>query len=694
MSWRVGVDTGGTFTDVCLFQSQTQTIEVAKVSSTPDDPGRAVISGLEAILARKGVESDELNLGDVDYFAHGTTVATNALLQERGAVTGLITTVGFGDLLELGRQKRPKLYDFQAQKPGPLVPRDLRREVPERLQYDGTVSEALNKEAVRTEIRRLRDAGVEAIAVCFLYSFVNPEHETRVRKLIEEEDVDVFLSVSHEVLPEFREYERLSTTVINAFVGPVMKRYLAKLHDGLKAAGLRGSPKVTQSNGGVMTFEHAQEMPVRTLLSGPSAGVVGAAEICTPVGHPDIITFDMGGTSSDVALVRNGRPTSANGMVLDGRPVQTSMLDINTVGAGGGSIAWIDSGGHLMVGPQSAGAVPGPACYGLGNVEPTVTDANVVLGVLNQEALLGGSMPIDASLSFRAVENLGARLGLSVAETAQAIISVVTANMARAIRVISVQRGYDPADHALTAFGGAGPLHSSRLAVELGMSRTIIPQYPGALSALGMLMTELRTDYTTTGKQLLSEENLDSIRATFMSLESQAEQWFSEEAVHGERTSLGRVVDVRYRGQNYELGVEAPNGDPDASWLEAVARSFHDAHDTRYGYRSAEADIELVTFRVEARIAVPQASFPEQEPGGYEADTASAVRKVYLPEVGDYVECPVYERSALRVGNIVTGPCVIEQYDSTTLVLPGHTAEVLSTLAIRTDLITRSKEAD
>ena len=481
MGWRVGVDTGGTFTDVCLYNEQTREVSVGKLSSTPADPGSAVREGVTAFLS----EHVDTGLGEVTYFAHGTTVTTNALLEERGVPIGLITTSGFRDLLELGRQRRPRLYDLNATKSAPLAPRELRLEVDERVDYRGRVEVALDEAQVRQHAATLREAGVRAVAVCLLYSFLNPDHERIVRDILREELPGVFLSVSHEVLPEFREYERLSTVVVNSYIGPVMEGYLARLRKGLAEDGLMPSPQVTQSNGGVMSFETAERFPVRTALSGPSTGVVGASALCAESGIDDIITFDMGGTSSDVALVRGGKPESATGMELGGCPLRAPMLDINTVGAGGGSIAWVDEGGHLKVGTRSAGADPGPACYGRGNTKPTITDANVVLGILNQDHLLNGTMPIDAELSFRAVGDLAERLAMSVVDTAQGIISIVTANMARAIRVVSVQRGYDPADYALVAFGGAGPLHSGRLARELGMARTVVPQHPGALGPVG-----------------------------------------------------------------------------------------------------------------------------------------------------------------------------------------------------------------
>lgn len=673
MAWRVGVDTGGTFTDVCIYDEETQRISVGKVSSTPRDPGEAVRAGVVKVLGENG----EAALSDVSYFAHGTTVATNALLQERGVATALITTRGFRDLIELERQRRPKLYDLTARKSTPLAARDLRLEVDERVNFRGEVEVALDEQQVREHAQTLRDSGVTAVSVCLLYSFLNPDHENRIRDILAEELPDVFLSISHEVLPEFREFERLSTVIINSYIGPVMAGYLARLRAGLAADGLDVVAKVTQSNGGIMSFESAERFPVRTVLSGPSTGVVGAARLSAQSGVDDIITFDMGGTSSDVALVRDARPTQANGMELDGRPVKAPMLDINTVGAGGGSIAWVDEGGHLKVGPQSAGADPGPACYGRGTTQPTVTDANVVLGILNQTHLLAGTMPIDASLSFQAVQGLADQLGLSVNDAAQGIISVVTANMARAIRVISVQKGYDPADYALVSFGGAGPLHSGRLAAELGMKRTIIPQRPGALSALGMLMTDLRSDFTKSAVMPVTETTLDAVRTVLSGLRVEADEWFGYEDIALDARSLEVVLDLRYAGQNYELGIEVPADTTDPGWLTEVAQRFHEAHTVRYGYANAGAGIEVATFRVGAIGAVPAATFPAEPLS--ETDPSAAViatRDIYLPEFGERRACPIYDRDLLAPGNEVEGPAVIEQYDTTSFILPGETARM------------------
>ncbi|MBV8170201.1 MAG: hydantoinase/oxoprolinase family protein, partial [Alphaproteobacteria bacterium] len=477
--WRVGVDSGGTFTDICLFDEEARRVEVWKVASTPDDPARGIAQSVEEGMRRVVSDGGDKPAAAVVYFGHGTTVATNALIQHRGVTTGLITTEGFRDLLEIGRQKRPDLYDIFADKPPTLVPRDRRFEVPERVRHTGAVETPLDEAAVRAVARTLKAAGVKAVALCFLYSFVKPEHEQRAKAIVRAELPDAFISASHEIAPEFREFERLSTVVVNAYLGPVMAGYLDRLAPRLSALGLTVRPHLTQSNGGVIGFDTAAHMPVCTVLSGPSTGVVGAQMVGAAAGFPDLLTFDMGGTSTDVALLQGGEARRASEATVHGYPLKAPMLDIHMVGAGGGSIAAIDSGGLLKVGPQSAGADPGPVCYGRGSTAPTVTDANVVLQTLNPSHLLGGRMAVRRDLAEQAVARLAEQLGLGVMETAQGIVSVVTANMARAIRVISVQRGHDPRDYTLVAFGGAGPLHAARLARELDIARVLVPRSPG-----------------------------------------------------------------------------------------------------------------------------------------------------------------------------------------------------------------------
>ncbi len=527
MAWRVGVDSGGTFTDLCLFDTTSGAIRVWKLASTPDDPSRAIADGVAEAVAREGAA-----IAAIAYLGHGTTVATNALIQHRGVRTGLITTEGFSDLLEIGRQKRPDLYDLQADKPPPLVPRDLRLGVPERLRHDGRVETPLDEAAVRAAARQLREADVAAVAICFLYGFVDPRHEATARRIVAEELPEAFVCASHEVAPEFREFERLSTVVVNAALGPVMAGYILRL--GRAAAHARDS--------GAAASHAIQRRRDRLRGGGKIAGADGALRpqhrassrrrrSAARPGIGELITFDMGGTSTDVALLKGGVCRLAGEAVVHGYPIKAPMLDINTVGAGGGSIAFVDSGGLLKVGPRSAGAAPGPVCYGLGGEEPTVTDANVVLQTLNPLHLLGGRMAVRQDLARAAIGRLAAQLGMEVMATAQGVVSVVTANMARAIRVISVQRGHDPRDYTLVAFGGAGPLHAARLARELDVARVLVPRAPGILCAMGLLLTDLRADFAATRLTRLGPDALAPMRAAFAALAARAEAWFAEERV-------------------------------------------------------------------------------------------------------------------------------------------------------------------
>jgi N-methylhydantoinase A len=671
--WRVGVDSGGTFTDVCLFDEEQGRVEVWKVPSTPDDPSRGIAQGVEEGLRRVAPDAGERPASAVAYFGHGTTVATNALIQHRGVKTGLITTEGFRDLLEIGRQKRPDLYDIQVDKPSTLVPRDLRLEVPERVRHTGDVATALDEAAVRTAARRLKAAGVKAVAVSFLYGFVRPEHENRAIAILREELPDAFLSAGHEIAPEFREFERLSTVVLNAYLGPVMAGYIERLSPRLAALGLGVAPHLTQSNGGVIGFATAAAMPVRTVLSGPSTGVVGAQAIGRAAGFPDLITFDMGGTSTDVALLQDGQCKLASEATVHGYPIKAPMLDIHTVGAGGGSIAYIDAGGLLKVGPRSCGADPGPVCYDKGNREPAVTDANVVLGILNPEYLLGGRMAIRRELAVEAVQGLADRLKLGLMETAQGILSVVTANMARAIRVISVQRGHDPRQYTLTAFGGAGPLHAARLARELDMRRVLVPANPGILCAMGLLLTDLRADFAVTRLLPAKDSALAELAEGFAALATQANRWFEQEGIEAADRRLTRTVDMRYHGQNYELGIALPDG----ATMATLTALFAEAHRQRYGFATDEDPVEIVTLRLEANGVVRKAELKTHPEAGPDASGAIATnREIWLAETKGFVSTPIYARERLRPGHRFAGPAIVEQMDATTLVPPGMTARV------------------
>jgi N-methylhydantoinase A len=675
--WRVGVDSGGTFTDICLVDQVTGRIEVWKVSSTPDDPSRGITQGVEEGMRRVAPEAGDRPLAPVTYFGHGTTVATNALIQHRGVATGLITTEGFRDLLEIGRQKRPDLYDIFADKPPTLVPRQHRLEVAERVLYTGEIEAPVDLDAVRAAARHLREAHVQAVAICFLYSFLNPEHERAARRIVEVECPGAFICTSHEIAPEFREFERLSTVVVNAYLGPVMRSYIERLAPRLAALGMTATPHLTQSNGGVIGFDAAAAMPVRTVLSGPSTGVVGAQAVGRAAGFADLITFDMGGTSTDVALLQGGQARLASEATVHGYPLKAPMLDIHTVGAGGGSIAYVDSGGLLKVGPRSAGADPGPVCYDKGGEQPTVADANIVLQTLNPKYLLGGRMPVRQDLAHAAIGELARQLDLTPLQTAQGIVSVVTANMARAIRVISVQRGHDPRDYTLMAFGGAGPLHAARLARELEIRRVLVPRSPGILCAMGLLLTDLRADFAATRLHRLAAGLEDEIAGIFAALEAQAARWFAREGIAPSARRTVRTVDMRYAGQNYEIAVALPPGPVGPATVDALARGFAASHRRLYGFATDEDPVQLVTFRVEATGVVDKARLVAQAEAGAGATGAiREPREVWLAETERFTSCPVYERERLKPGNRFAGPAIVEQMDATTLVLPGMSARV------------------
>ena len=670
MPVRIGIDTGGTFTDVCLV-AEDGSLAIFKLSSTGHDPSEAIAAGLAAILEQEG--SDATSVG---YLGHGTTVATNALLEHRGALTGVLTTAGFRDLLELGRQMRPDLYDLQVDKPVPLVRRAHRFEVAERVAATGEVLHPLDCEDVRSAVRELKRAGVESIAVCFLYSYLYPEHEHRVAEIVAEEYPGAYISLSHDAIAEFREYERLSTAVVNSYVGPLMSRYIRRLRERVSDLGVSASPFITQSNGGIISLEVASEAPVRTVLSGPAAGVVGARRVAEAAGIKDIITFDMGGTSTDVALITTGQGSTRMQQEVAGYPIRTPMLDISTVGAGGGSIAWIDSGGHLKVGPQSAGADPGPACYGRGGESATVTDANVALGILSRDALLGGRMPIDATEADKAVDRLAHTLNLSPEEIAQGIISLAIVNMAKAIRVISVERGFDARDYTLVAFGGAGPLHVAQLARELDIPRILVPAIPGILCAYGLLVADLRTDFSRTIVVPAVAESLDILNAGFEELTAAASEWFERERIERARHRLKRSIDMRYVGQNYELPVEIPDRSIDAIDLPPILAAFHALHEQTYGYAAANEPAQFVTVRLEATGVVDKPE-PQRIRSEGSADGAIAGhRRTFLTEQGGWGVVPLYDRVRLPAGSTFEGPAIVEQLDSTTLILPGQRVDV------------------
>jgi N-methylhydantoinase A len=633
---RVGVDVGGTFTDLVALSGAR--VVTAKVPSTPRDQSEGVMRALEAVEA-----------GAVTAFAHGMTVATNALLERRGARTALVTTEGFRDLIELARQDRPALYDLAERRPEPLVPRELRFTVRERMGPGGEIA-PLDDASVREAVERLREAEVEAVAVCLLFAFLHPEHERRVGEAVREALGGVHVSLSSEVLPEFREYERFSTTVADAYLAPKLAAYLERLAGAAEEAGVP-APLVMQSSGGVLDVRAAAEQAAGCVLSGPAGGVVGAAHVARASGRDDVLTFDMGGTSTDVAPVVAGEASTTTESVVAGVPIKLPMVDVHTVSAGGGSIAWADPGGALRVGPQSAGADPGPAAYGKGGEEPTVTDANVLLGYLGDGAELGGQLRIDRGRAERALAGLGDTLGLDALETALGVVRVANAEMARALRVISVERGLDPREFALVAFGGAGGLHACALAEELGIPALLVPRAGGVLSALGLAMSDVRVDAV---RPLLGGADPD---AAFAEMEERAREELED-------PELRRRADLRYRGQSFELTVEA--GD-----LEAVEERFAEAHERRYGYRMEGEAVELVNARLVATQPVERPELSEPEPEG---DERAGTREASFD--GEWVEVPVLRRGGMGKGTRVEGPAIVEFPEATCVVRPGWSGAV------------------
>lgn len=671
---RLGVDVGGTFTDLALWDETARRLAVLKVPSVPHDPSEGILAGIRAITARESIPAAALG-----FLAHGTTVATNALLEGKGARTALITTRGFRDLLEIARQRRPDLYDLMADKPLPLVPRDRRFEVGERLLADGTVLEKLSLDDVRKALAALvgHASPPEAIAVCFLYSFLDPTHERQAAAEVRERFPTSYLSLSSEVSPEFREYERLSTTVLNAYLGPLISRYVERFGDEVRRLGVLRPAFINQSNGGIMSVATAARHPVRALLSGPSAGVIGAAWVARQAGCESIITFDMGGTSTDVARGERGQAIVGGARVVGGHPVRIPTLEIESVGAGGGSLARVDSGGALKVGPASAGADPGPACYGRGGTGPTVTDANVVLGRLSATHLLDGGMPLRSDLAAAAVARLAAELRLSPVEAARGILSVVQTNMLGAIRVVSVRKGYDPRAYTMVAFGGAGPLHAAALAHDLGIPQVLVPPAPGILCAIGLLVEPLRLDLVRTGVQRLDALTAGEVERRFAEMEVEATSWLDQEDVPSARRGLARAFDMRYLGQNFELTIAPPSAGP-AVDLVALRQAFFREHERVYGYAAADEPVQVVAVRLTALgepepLALPRLPTAAQP----EPDRARVgERAVYFDETEGFVTTPIYRRERLLAGHRIAGPAVIEQMDSTTVILPGQDALV------------------
>lgn len=675
---RIGIDVGGTFTDLFLVAPDGG-VESFKTLSTPDDPSRGVLDGLQRIADARGVTIEAL-AGEIGTIVHGTTVTTNATLTRRGAKTGLVTTEGVRDALEMRRGVREQQYDNHFRNVVPLVPRYLRRPVRGRLDYRGEELEALELEDVRDAIGRFRAEGVEAVAVCFMNAFANPAHEEAAAALIRQELQGVYLSVSTEVLPTVRFYNRLSTTVLNSYVGPILDGYLERLVAKLSGVGFGGVLLVMQSNGGVALPEVAKQRPASTLLSGPAGGPAAAVAYVEPAGSDDCILVDMGGTSFDASLVRGGEAAMESESEIDRLRIALPMLAITTIGAGGGSIGWIDEGGLLRMGPESAGAAPGPACYGRGGERPTCTDANVVLGYLDPGYFAGGAMALDVEAARRAVEEHVARpLGLSLEEAAAGMYRVINSNMAHGVREITVKRGLDPREFPMVVAGGAGSLHACAIATELEMPSLVVPSTASVLCATGMLMSDLQHDFLRSHVRRFGDLEPQMLRELVEGMCEEGGAQLAAEGIAPADAAYSVLLDLRYVKQYHEVTVPVALEAIRTGDAPSIAGVFHREHDRLYGYdlEAEGTELELINVRVRAIGRTEKPRLPRLEEGGPDPEPArKGVRSAFVPERAGFESVPVYEGHRLRTGNRIEGPALIERTDTTILVGASFRAEV------------------
>ena len=674
MAFLVAVDIGGTFTDFVVPNVETGEVLNFKVPSTPADFSVGFANGFKRIAEERWAKPVE-----VTAVFHGTTVGTNALLENRIPNLGLLTTQGMRDVLEIRRHWRGPgdIYNFFLKVPEPLVPRDQRKEVSERVLADGTIAIPLAESDVREVLAELREAGVEALAVCFLHAYANSSHEQRVRELVEEIWPGVPLSISHEVCGELREYERTSTTVLNSALLPVMREYLQQIGRELLSVGVKGSLQIMQSNGGLMTPEVVADRPVTTLLSGPVGGVMGAIFVGRQVNETALITIDMGGTSCDICLVEDGKPRVTTEKEIEGHPVRLPMFDMVTIGAGGGSIAWIDQGGSLQVGPRSAGASPGPACYGLGGREPTITDANVVLGRIHPSSSLGGTVEVQPALAEKAILKVAQPLDMSIPEAALGILEIANAKLVESIKVVSVRKGYDPRDFSLVVAGGAAPLHGVFLADELHMRQVIVPLSPGTLSAFGLLTTDVKYDIVKSYVRSVDEIDLALINRYFEELGAVGEERVQTSQVPLRDVVITASLDLRYMGQAYEVIVPVTQRPVDDDLLAGLVTDFHRAHERLFGYSMPEEEVELVNIRVQVIGQHPVLRVKSLPRGGASpASDALITHRDVVWRDGRPVRTAIYCRTELKAGNRLAGPAIIQQSDSTAAIPDGYEGEV------------------
>ena len=687
--YRIGVDIGGTFTDATLINSNTGEIFTSKVLTTPSDPSVGFINAVEKILKSEKIQPELL-----EYVVHATTVATNAIIEGKIAKTAFITTEGFRDMLEIARQIRPSLYDLQFKKPKPLIPRQLCYEVTERMNSKGEIIKPLDSKSINKIIDLLIENKVDAVAICLLHSYRNPEHEIQLKRAIQLRIPKLMISSSSEVVPEFREYLRASTTVINSSISPIINKYITSISKKLSIYKINAELLVMQSNGGVYSAAAAIASPVHMVESGPAAGVVASSVLGKFLGYKNIISFDMGGTTAKAALIKDGKPSvtkdysvgnfAQTGMGAfggsSGYPIRTPVIDLVEIGAGGGSIAWVDSGGALRVGPQSAGADPGPACYGLGGTQPTITDANLILGKLDPNYFANGEIILDIDLAEKSIlDSCAKQLDLSVLQVANAIVEIANNAMVNALRLVSVQKGHDPREFILVGFGGAGPAHVANLADEVGIEKVIIPKGPGTASALGLLVTDVRMDLSKTLMVRADTMDLSEVKEGFDSLEVEGRRLHSYNDNVDQKTDLffERILEMRYWGQSFELSVQAPDKKIDQNWLTELLELFHLAHESSYGFRVDKDPVEIVNLRLTAvrKISIPKT----QKLKNNHIKNPLVIkgeRSVYFNEEHQKITTPIYDRSKFLGGLIFNGPAIIEEPDSTSIIPPNWQVEV------------------
>ena len=668
---RLGVDIGGTFTDLVLLDDKTGQTMVVKVPSQPNKPADALAAAVKRALKQANAPAESVNL-----LNHGTTIVTNAVLEGNLARTALITTSGFRDVLEIGRHVRPDMYDLNQDKPTPIVPRDLRFEVKERMAPDGNVLVSLEPDSVRAAVAAAKASGASAIAIGFLHAYANTEHETAMKAGLIAALPEVSVSASSDICREIREFERISTVVLNAAAMPVVSRYLEIL--GELTADLIPKARVLlmQSNGGSMTVGAARQAPAHLVYSGPAAGVLACQFIGQLTQRPNVLGFDMGGTSTDISLVYRGEPLMTTEADVGGYPVKLPVLDVNTIGAGGGSIAWLDSGGGLRVGPKSAGADPGPVAYQQGGTEPTVTDANLVLGRLIPDRFLGGEMMLDPDAALAAIrKKIAEPLGLDPISAAAGILRIANANMERALKVSSAERGYDPRDFSLIAFGGAGPVHAAALAKEVGFASVLVPESPGVFSAFGLLVADLRNDFVRSYMVGLDQVSTKMLTSFYADLQALGEQALKDDGLDEQRWTFQRTADLRYVGQAYEVNVAFPDGSIDADTVAEVKSRFHGEHQRLFAHSAEDDPVEFVSLRMVATGSVDAPTFRKQ-PALRTPVSQADTRDVYFEEANGFTACPIYQRQNLYPGAEFQGPAIIEQLDTTTVVHPGQTVSV------------------